>query len=203
MDTDTVMTRDGRDSWAKHVNWWLLLLGPLAATAAVFYSRFDPDGFQRLQTQLEEPAPYLMAFVALLYAIRATCARNRLFVLLSALAVAFTLREFHFDWMHHTIYWMLAALGIWALLWRKHLARPLRDFRHTSWLIATCGAYVLSQAIARRAFRFVPNEQIIHRSWEEVAETVAHVMLIATSLVGSWGREQRPLEPGNVCGEAE
>ena len=125
---------------------------------------------------------------AAVYAIRSVVTRNPLYILLTGLAAVFTLREFHFDWVHSGVYVMLAALGVWAGLWRKRLAGPLRDSQHTSWLIATFAAYLLSQLIARRAFRAVPGEGPIHRSLEECAETAAHLIFIATSLVGDWRR---------------
>jgi len=175
-----------KGSWAGHINWWLLLIGPAAVAVSIVYSRINPEGFQRLQNQVESPSPYIVAFAAAIYAVRAACTRNALYILMTALGAAFTLREFHFDWTHEGIYVMLGGLGVWTYLWRRRLVEPLRDWRHTSWLIATFGAYFLSQLIARRAFRGIPGEHEIHRSLEECAELAAHLMLIITSLVGNW-----------------
>lgn len=175
-------------TWWRYVNWWLLLIGPAAVGASIALSVVY-DGFMRLQSDLEVPAPYLPAGAAVIYAIGFGRTRNPLLGLLATLAVALSIREFHFDWAGKGIYVMLAALGVWAVLWRSRLAGPLTDWRHTSWLLATMAAYVLSQVIARRAFRFVPGEQVIHRPLEECAETAAHLMLIVTSLLGSLRRK--------------
>jgi len=190
LDTGTTGRQGlGKRSWASHINWWLLLIGPAAVAVSIAYSRINPEGFQRLQNQLEWPSPYMVAVAAAVYAGRAACTRNALYVLMTALGAAFTLREIHFDWTHEGIYVMLAGLAAWAFLWRKRLGEPLRDWRHTSWLVATFGAYFLSQVIARRAFRGIPGEHDIHRSLEECAEFAAHLMLIVSSLVGKWRRK--------------
>jgi len=176
------------EKWAGQINWLLLLLGPVAVGFAVATSMYDDARFQDLQIVLEYTAPWMVALAGAVYAVRSAVTRNPLYVLLTVLAVIFTLREFHFDWVHDGVYVMLAALAVWAAAWRKRLAGPLKDFQHTSWLIATFAAYVLSQLIARRAFRVIPGEHQIHRSLEECAETAAHLMFIATSLVGDWRR---------------
>ena len=179
------------DSWPRRINWWLLLLSPLGIAAAVVYSRFDPDTFHRFQRLLEIPAPFLVGLVFVVYAVRAYVTRNPLYILLTALTFSLTMREIHFTGTHKGIYVALVVVGIWTFAWRNRIAEPLKDWRHTSWLIAALGAYLLSQVIARRAFRGVPGEQEIHRSLEECAETIAHLMLIVTSLVGNWGKAMR------------
>lgn len=168
------------------MNWLLLLIPIFAVGLAVMTSRYDLERFTGLQVILEYPAPWMVAIVAGVYILRSVWTRNRLYIILAGLAAIFTMREFHFEWMDKGVYFLLAALGMWALLWRKSLVYPLAEKQHTSWLVATCFAYVLSQLIARRAFRCVPGEHEIHRSLEECAETAAHMMFIATSLVGSW-----------------
>jgi len=175
-----------RAQWWKQVDWWLLLVTPLSVGVGVVVSRVAPNLFHDLQLHLEVPAPYLMILVAAVYVVRAARTRSHLHVLLAALAVIFALREFHWDWMHHSVYYMLAALGGLAAIWGRKLAAAMRDWRHTSWVMATFTAYVLSQMIARRAFRSIPGEHEIHRSLEEWAETTAHLMFLVTALVGSW-----------------
>jgi len=170
------------------INWWLLLIFPASMEVAVLASILNPETFPYLKAPLEAPAPYLVGLVALMYAVRSLVTRNPLYILLTALAIAFTLREIHFDWTSKGIYVMLVFIGIWAGLWRGRLRVPLTDWRHTSWLIATFVAYFLSQVIARRAFKFIPGEQAIHIPLEEWAETTAHHLFLVTSLVGSWRR---------------
>ena len=176
----------------KQINWLLLLLAPIGAGIAVVTSCFDPKGFQQLQVTLEYAAPFLVGLVAVIYAVRALITRSRLCILLAALAAAFTIRENqdlpYMSWAHEGIYVMVAIIGVWAAVWAKSLAKPLRDWQHTSWVVATFWAYLVAMLIGRRAFKGIPGEHEIHRSLEESAETVAHMMFLATSLVGSWRR---------------
>jgi hypothetical protein len=178
-------------SWTSEVNWWLLLLGPLGVAGCVAHSRFDKEGFIQLQFMLERPAPYLVGLAAILYIIRTAVTRNPLHMLLAALTVSFTMREFHFFGTGRGIYVALAIIVVWGVLWRDRIADPLTDWRHTSWLIATFAVYLLSQIIARRAFRGIPGEHEIHRPLEECVETIAHLMFIVTALMGSWRRANR------------
>jgi len=174
------------------INWWLLLIFPASMEVAILASILNPEMFPSLKATLEAPAPYLVGLVALVYAVRSLVTRNHLYMLLTALAVAFTLREMrdyeYLKWTKQGIYVMLVCIGVWAGFWRERLRGPLRDWRHTSWLIATFAAYFFSQVIARRAFRFIPGEQAIHVPLEEWAETTAHHLFLITALVGSWRR---------------
>lgn len=190
-DDQLPVAQEPAQAWHKHINWWLLLIPPISAGVGVLVSRMAPEFFQTLQVQLEGPAPYMMFAVALLYGVRSVATWNRLCMVLTGLAAIFAMREFHWEWTHHGVYYMLATLGVWALLWVKHLAGPLRDWRHTSWLIATFAAYVLSQVIARRAFRVIPGEHHIHRSLEEWAEVTAHLMFLLAALVGYWPKARK------------
>jgi hypothetical protein len=160
-----------------------MLAAPILLAFMVLLGLLHPQAFHDLQVWLEVPAPFLVAIAAGIYIFKAYRTRSPLLVLLAALSIALTCREMHFAGTSKGIYIALGVLALWTVLWRKRLHRPLRNWRHTSWLIATCWAYVLSQLIARRAFRFVPGEHEIHRSLEEVAETIAHLMLIWTALL--------------------
>jgi len=172
-----------------------LLAGPLAVAASVAASAAWPERFQDLQVWLEKPAPYLVALATAIYAARAARTRNPLHVLLAVLGAALTCREIHFAGTGTGVYVALAALAAWAVLWRKRLREPLRDYRHVAWVLAAAAAYILSQVIARRAFRFIPGEHAIHRSLEECAETAAHAVFIVSALVGSWRRPARGKAP--------
>ena len=185
-------TETNTESPRRRINGLPLLI-PLASIAvAVGVSRIWVEPFRVFKPFLEAPAPFMTGLVAAVYATRSLATRNRLAILLTALAAAFTLREIHWDWTHKGIYVMLAGIGLWAAVWHKSLREPLRDRRHTSWLTATFFAYFFSQLIARRAFRFIPGEQEIHVPLEEWAEVTAHLMFLVTSLIGSWRRRHGP-----------
>lgn len=184
--------RLGRSIRRLHINYWPLAVAPLAVAASVGLSLLWPEGFRRLQVWLELPAPYLVGLAAAIYTARAIVTGNPLYVILAVFGAALTCREFHFSGTHRGIYFALVGVGVWAILWRRRLRWSLRDRRHTSWLVATIAAYFLSQFIARRAFKFIPGEQPIHRPLEECAETAAHLMFIFTALIGTWRRHRRP-----------
>jgi hypothetical protein len=178
--------------YLRRVNWWLLLVGPLSAGLVVLDARFDPD-FETLDTRLEAISPGLLVVPLALYAIGAVRTRNPLFTVLAALAFSLLCREIHFRGMDRAIYPMLAVVGFWALLWRKRLVEPLTaDWRHTTWLIATAGAYVFALLMDRRVFKPIPGENPIHSKLEEGAETMAHVVFIITSALARWRRARPP-----------
>jgi hypothetical protein len=174
------------------LSYWPVLLGPLVVVVLVSFSGFYYDRFHRLQVSLEGPAPYLVATAGLLMALRWLVTRKRLYLVLAALGLAFTLREIHWDWTHKAIYVMLVMLGVWAGLWRRSLRENLKsDRRQAIWTLAAATTYVFSVIISRRVFRGLPTEAQMHRSWEELAETCAHLIFIFAALVGSWRRTSR------------
>lgn len=184
------------------INWLPLLICPASICVAVLFSRLNSDVFLYLKATLEAPAPFMAGLVALVYATRSLVTMNPLYILLTALAATFTCREIHWDWTSHGVYVMLAGIGVWAAVWHKRLREPLRDWRHTSWLIAAFAAYFISQVIARRAFKFIPGEKAIHIPLEEWVETTAHLLFLATSLVGSWRRVlTQPARPKEQRGD--
>jgi hypothetical protein len=177
-------------SLRRQGTWWPMLIGPIAALICVGLSRMD-EFFQPLQRSLEVPAPFLVGAAAVIYMVRYACQRRRGFLLLALLATAMTLREIHdlpgMKFMDPGIYISAGTLAVLAIIWYRRIAEEsLQDCRHTSWVLATGLAYFLAVLIMRRVFRFVPGEQHIHRSLEECAETVAHVMFIVTSLLATW-----------------
>ena len=172
---------------ARNLNLRLLIIPPALVGLCVLVCLWPPAA-EHLQNDLEVVAPCLVALVAAVYAIRWIKGRRLVHGMLSLLAVAMTLREVHdtpgLEFMSKGIYMCLAAFGVaWALLWRRLDADLRADWRHASWLAASFAAYFLAVLIARRAFRAIPGEHAMHRSLEECAETVAHLMLLATSLL--------------------
>lgn len=190
------------------LGYWPLLLGPLAAAIVVVLGRFewsfdfyipamvDNDytfvrthwELSRLDARLEEVAPWLILIPTALYWIRAIATRNPLYMILTGMAASLLCREIHFDGMDKAIYVLGVVVVVWLIAWRDILVDPLKDARHKRWLIATMATYLLSQIIARRAFKSIPGEAAIHCYLEEGVETAGHLMMIVTSLVGNWRR---------------
>jgi len=135
----------------------------------------------------------LLGPAAVAFALHALVGRDRLRLLLSLLAVAFYCREWHFAGTSKGVYVALAVLGVWGWIWRRFLTDALADRRVLLPLVATAWAYLLSQLIARRVFRFVPLEDVLHVPAEEVTETMAHMMLAGVAIAGliGWVRHSR------------
>ena len=165
---------------------------------AVFEKQADGDvefqglalqdwNFDSLPVLLNNISPWMMLIPVAVYWVRSTATRNPLYMVMLMLAASLLCREIHFWGMNKAIYVLLIGVLVWFIVWRDVLAGPLTtDPRHTSWLIATVLMYVLCQIVARRWFKFIPGEDHWHSQLEEMCETVAHLMLLITSLVGSW-----------------
>lgn len=179
------------DELKSRLTYRPMVLIPLAIAAALVIAWLSPEVFHDMQIWLEVPAPWLVGLVAAIYLVRTAKTLNPLYVLLAALAFVFTLREIHFGWMDKGVYIGAAAIAVCAVLWRRRLAEPLRDLRHSSWLLATVAAYAVAVMIGRRFFKFIPGEHDIHRSLEEWAETVAHLMFLVTAIMGGWRKFPR------------
>ena len=95
-------------------------------------------------------------------------------------------------WLWGSFAGSVAALATWGWIRRDRMNRFLDPNPWARvWLIATGCTYVLSQAVARRAFRSIlPEEDRFYDDLEELLECTAHTMLIVTILVGSWARSR-------------
>ncbi|MAE65797.1 MAG: hypothetical protein CMJ18_16125 [Phycisphaeraceae bacterium] len=169
-------------------NWWLTLIAP-AGIGAVYL--FHSLGWHVLiaKPNAEALALYLATFACGVYAHSAITTRDPLHMILGALSVAFLCREIHFTGSGPGIYVTLAVLAIWTVLWRNRLVVPLERGQTKAWLASTALLYVLSQAIARRAFAarhlgLLPIEETMHVPLEEFLENVGHLSLIVTSFAG-------------------
>jgi hypothetical protein len=142
---------------------------------------------------LEWGAILLTGTALLLALVHLSVTRTRLQLLLCAVAVTVMCREFHWDWTTKAVYASLGLIAAIAFVWRADLVRSLdRSPTLRVWLTATAVTYVLSQAIARRAFRgIIPDEELVYSDMEELVENVAHLMLAVTVMVGPW-RRKRP-----------
>jgi len=202
-------------SWKKVLIWWPLLLGPAAIGIAVLLGTFgwefsfytlgamgdeqDEYGFipvlwnyDKLVAALESIAHWLLVIPTIVYWVRAIHTRNPLYVILTVLAASLLCREIHFTGMDKAIYPLGVIILIWVVAWRDIIAKPLKDRRHTVWLVATVVAYFFALLADRRALKFIPDEAQIHSQIEECAETMSHLVMIVTSLVGNWRRYNWP-----------
>ncbi len=165
-----------RPAW---FNWWPILIGPAGIVFVYIASALHWNAVLH-KANLENVGVVLTVSTAVALAFRSSVTRQPAYIVLTALAIAIACREIHWDWTKKTVYVAVAAIGIWGLVWR-HRIQPFFSERPRTWiwLVATGSVYVLSQVIARRAFRHVlPDEQALHIPLEEIAETLAHSMLL-------------------------
>ena len=180
----------------KGVHWWLWLIPPIVLVGWVVWA--NSMGFPRMFSDwLEKAAIPLLSVATALFAVRTLVTRNPLHLLVTFLAGDLLCREIHFAGTTAGVFVVFGLLVAWAVLWRRQILRAAMDRRFLSWLLAALWAYLLSQLVAKRIFSarhlgWVPNEDFIHTSLEEVVETTAHLMFIVAALVGSWARWPRP-----------
>ena len=172
--------------------WWPLLLGWIGMAVAYGLDRSGPHEYYN-KPSLERMAIAVTSACVLAGVIRFAVTRRRFHLLMCCGACVVLLREIHWDWTTKFVYIALAVLAVLGLVWHERVLGFLRRQPTVRvWLVATGGTYVLSQAIARRAFRDVmPNEAEVYSDMEEMIEVLSHLMLYVTLLVGSWRRRGR------------
>jgi hypothetical protein len=176
--------------------WWPLLLGPIVMFCFYFGAGAAYVSLSWKPT-LELVAIALTSTAVCIGLVRYGVQRLEYHLLLTLLSGAILLREIHWDWTTKFVYVAIALLAVWGWIRRDRMNRFLDPNPWPRvWLIATGCTYVLSQAMARRAFRSIlPEEDRFYDDLEELLECTAHAMLIMTILVGSWARsrfEDRP-----------
>ncbi|HET6430405.1 MAG TPA: hypothetical protein VFJ30_18465 [Phycisphaerae bacterium] len=198
-EAQTVSAAAARLGALARVNWWLWLIPPAVLAGWVGWA--NTWGYHpALPAWLETAAIWLVAAATTVLAARTCLTRNPLHLIVTVLAANLLCREIHFAGTTTAVFVVGGLCVAWAVLWREKIARAGRDSRFVSWLLAALWAYLLSQLVAKRIFSarhlgWIPNEQAIHTSLEEVVETAAHLMFLAAALVGSWWRWGRPAEP--------
>lgn len=168
----------------------LLAVGPLTI-AYVYFAQ--AQGWSTVDKNPNEVAALvLLAIAGSIFALRAALQRSPLFLLMASFAVIAWLREWHSEWIHHGVYYLLAGLIVWTWLWREKIRPYASQGNFMPWLKGTMATYVLGVLIARRVFRdILPNEEVINTPLEETMENVAHGMLLIMSLLGDWRRKPR------------
>lgn len=166
--------------------WELCLIWPvvLVLVYAGFFahSRLLGKGFN------EFLAPIILATATVVMLTRWFGERQPLVLMLTVLDAVFLCRELHFAGTSKGVYVALFLLGIWAIYWWPNLRRDLRSNRTTPYLLFGFMTYVLSQAVARRAFRgILPLEatsDVFRTGLEEVLENLAHLTMLLVALRG-------------------
>jgi hypothetical protein len=181
--------------WFKQVfrfkNCWILLPG-LCAVLLVYiahYSNLSPQLTAR--TLNESFAPWVVLIIFFILLSKSLISRDSLMIYLTVLAAVFLVRELndtvftvfggeHLFKSKKLVDCLLVGMVLWAFGWHERLFSSLnRSVQLKVLLAGMLWTYLLSQLIARRVFRDVlPNEQLLHISLEETAETAAHLFFL-------------------------
>lgn len=183
----------GPRRWTRHLLWWPCLIGPAVVVLVVASGIKDEMGL--VKPVSEAVSPWLLGVVTAAYALRAWRTRSELCMILTCLAAAFVCREIHFAGTSAGVKVAAGALLVWTVARRKHLTAAFRDRMHIAWVAASAATYILSVLVAKNVFRadrigLIPDEAHVGVSIEEGLELTAHVLFLASSVLGSW----RPVE---------
>lgn len=173
--------------WVRRIDVWLML-APLVSVAMVICAHWLEWKWFLSKPLHEGLAIFLVSVSFVVVLVRARRGHGPFFVWLLFLVGSLLFREIHIPWTGKTIYVCLVVFVIWGVRWWERIVPQLEEGSTFPWLFATLFTYFFSQLIARRVFRGMPNEALLHVPLEEVTETMAHVMLIVTSFLGSWKR---------------
>ena len=187
--TDASPGGPGPRRWTRHLLWWPCLIGPAVAALVVASGIKDEMGL--VKPVSEEISPWLLGVVTGAYALRAWRTRSELCMILTCLAAAFVCREIHFAGTSAGVKVAAGALLVWTVARRKHLTEAFRDRVHIAWVAASAGTYILSVLVAKNVFRgdrigIIPDEAHVGVSIEEGLELTAHVLFLASALLGGW-----------------
>ena len=166
--------------------WSLFLIWP---SAIVFtYICYFTDCFIIYKGPNESLAIIITVATVLVFLWRVCVNRNPLEIILLALSIALLCRELHFEGTTKGIYISLIVIVIWCVLWRKKISEVFFNSPTKSYMIFTLLTYLLSQMIARRAFKgILPMEaesDVLRTGLEEIMENVGHIMLFITAIKG-------------------
>ncbi len=167
------------------LNGWHFLPGPVTVLLIVFADAVGWDFL--LSKSFHEYLALLLTGIAVLLCIaHYKIHGGYLFIILTFFTVNLFCREIHFSGTDITIYLALFITPVWAWLWLDRIGEVFEDKPFLSIFTATLFTYFLSQLIARRVFRGIPGEDILHVPLEEAVETTAHILLIISYSIASW-----------------
>src|SRR5262245_60903617 len=169
---------------AARRSWWPLLAVPAVVALGLLARPLGLPGLLDKRPH-ELIAPPILCLTVGFCARRAMLDNNLFFAWLTGLAAVFLIREVHFSGSDPVTGVGLLLLAIWAALRRRALLDALLAWRHAPWLYATVLCYLLSQLVARRAFRGLPGEKGLHVGLEELLETAAHLLFLLTAVLGN------------------
>lgn len=167
------------------LNYWLFAIAPLTMVAVyVLYALNYHDMILRKDI-LEGIHIALIAAASLVFIAAAIKQKEPFRLAMTALCIAFLCREIHFVGTSLGVYIAIAIIVTYAISKWKQIEAVIEQGKIKHWLYATGFAYILSQVIARRVFKYMylPKEQELHVMLEEAVETVAHLSMLITAVI--------------------
>ncbi len=143
---------------------------------------------------LEELGPILLAVATLVYFVKLAVTRNLTYCIIGVIVGVLLFREVYWDVDDRVISkgMVFPVLGVafaWLLLWRDIIDKPRANKVHSILFFGAIMLYAFGQLVERRALKSVlPDEKAIHTAIEESCEVVAHLVLIAAAVFGSWAK---------------
>ncbi len=188
-----------------------VLAGPLAILIVVGYYQWllwrFPDAAETRQLALQDwyvffegLEPWLLTVIVALYWGKAIFTRNLTYVVIGVLAGCLLLRELHWSpTIKLAIFPLLGICFAWLFLWRDIVDRPERNWVHTLFFFSALCLYLLCQLVEKRVLGgripIIPDFDVIHSQIEEFLECVAHCVLLAAAVFGSWRRRTLIVTP--------
>ena len=168
------------------VSFWpfILWMLPFTAVYSLGYCGFEYLCGRKVNEQVALP---LVLISVVGYGLLAWRRGNEFSLIMFILSLGFFFREWHFAGTSQSVYVVAAFVGAWLTYRRKEIGALIKNTPVEIWLWAALLCYALAQLIARRLFAekylgLLPNEEQYHIPLEETMETMAHLMLAATSL---------------------
>lgn len=178
--------------------WELCLIWPVVL--AFVYAGFFAHSRLLLKGFNEVAAPAILGVAVLVMLVRWLGERQPLTLILLGLDATFLCRELHFEGTGAGVYVALLLVGIWTLFWWRNIRDDLLGSSTTPYLLFAFMTYVLSQAVARRAFRDIlpleADSDVFRTGLEEVLENVAHLAMLFVALRGFARRSEDEDECG-------
>lgn len=178
-------------TFRSHVDFRYLWIIPIASLSFILLS-FAPIDPLVQKEYLEMIAIPLAGLTWVACMIHLSYVKTPFFIILSYLTFAFFMREIHFPGAKAFCYVSLVAVFVWAWIWREKIQPELNDRKLMTWLFTAFVTYGWSQFVARKGLAFIPNELFFHEALEEGSENLGHILMLITSLSGTW----TPMEGG-------
>jgi len=149
----------------------------------------------------------LMSFVVGLFLIRSLLYRLEIDYVLLLMAANFLSREIHFTGTDQTVVFISAFVLAWVVYRKERILANIENARlFQIALTGTIFTYFIAVLIQRRVFTperlaFLPDEQLMHISLEEVMENIAHAYFLFCGIAAFFSIPKKGLKEQQKTGK--